>query len=151
MAEIVSIAFRPDRGLPRPLHERASLRAGHGIVGDHKAGKSQERALNIIDLDRLEELQRAGYEVRPGSLGENLVVRGAALDRQPAGTLVRLGEEAVVRIVKPRTGCDNLSYIHSDFPAVSEGRVGVLCSIEAGGEIRVGDPVVVLEAVPAEG
>lgn len=146
MSEITSIAYRAERGLPRPLHERAMLRAGHGIEGDHKAGKSPERALNILDADRLAELIAAGYDVAPGTLGENLIVLGAALDRLPVGTCVRLGEQAVVRIVKPRAPCDTLSYIHPDFPEVAVGRVGVMCAVETGGEVRVGDEVTVLPA-----
>jgi MOSC domain-containing protein YiiM len=56
-----------------------------------------------------------------------------------------LGEAVVVRIVKARTGCQNLSDIHADFPAAAAGRVGQMCAVEAGGDIRVGDPVRVLD------
>ena len=148
VGEIVSIAYRGDRGLPRPLHARATLVAGHGIQGDHKAGKSPERALNIIDAYRLDELVALGYDVTAGALGENLIVRGAGLDRLPLGSRVQLGESAVVRVVKPRSPCDNLKYIHADFPEAGEGRVGVLCAVETGGEIRVGDAVSALRADP---
>jgi len=144
VAEILAICYRPDRGMPRPLHASAELAAGHGIVGDHKAGKGPDRALNIVDADRLDELVAMGYPVTPGALGENLVVAGAALDRLPPGTRVRLGAEAVVRLVKPRRPCDNLKYLSDDFPAAGEGRVGVLCAVEVGGTIRVGDGVEVL-------
>jgi MOSC domain-containing protein YiiM len=144
MSHILSIAYSAERGLPRPLRPRARLRAGHGIEGDHKAGKSPERALNLIDAERLAELRAAGYDVTPGRLGESVVVEGAALDRLPAGTRLRLGPQAVVQIVKARTPCENLAYIHPDLPAAAGGRVGVMCAVETGGDIEVGDEVVVL-------
>ncbi len=143
---ILSIAFSPVSGLPRPLHETAELQPGHGIVGDHLAGRSQDRALNVIDARQLESLQSQGYDVRPGVLGENLVVSGLPLDELPAGTRLQLGASAVARIVKPRTPCTNLTYIHTDFPAVAEGRVGQMCAVEVGGEVTVGDVVMVLAA-----
>jgi MOSC domain-containing protein YiiM len=143
--QIRHIAFSPERGLPRPLHPAASLAAGHGIVGDRRAGKSPERALNLLDERHLEALAAAGYAVGPGSLGENVVVAGLDLDALPAGTRLALGPVAVVRIVKARTGCQNLGYIHGDFPAAAAGRVGQMCAVEAGGEIRLGDAVRVLD------
>lgn len=143
---IQSIAFGRQPGLPRLLHETAELRAGHGIVGDHQAGRSVNRALNLIDQHQLESLQELGYDVQPGVLGENLVLSGLPLDELPAGTRLQLGDTAVARVVKPRTPCSNLTYIHPDFPAVAEGRVGQMCAVERGGVVSVGDEVVVLAA-----
>jgi MOSC domain-containing protein YiiM len=143
-ATIVSIAFNPVKGLPRPLHPSAELAAGHGIVGDHRAGVSENRALNILDERQVQALVGLGYDVRPGSLGENLLVAGLDVDALPPGTRLQLGPAAVARVVKPRTGCPNLTYIHEDFPAVAEGRLGQMCAMERGGPVVVGDPVLVL-------
>ena len=141
---IVSIAFNPVKGLPRPLHASAELAAGHGIVGDHRAGVSENRALNILDERQVQALRDLGYDVRRGSLGENLLVAGLAVDDLAPGTRLQVGRAAVVRVVKPRTGCPNLTYIHEDFPAVAEGRLGQMCAVDRGGPVAVGDPVVVL-------
>ncbi len=141
---IVSIAFNPVKGLPRPLHTSAELAAGHGIMGDHRAGVSENRALNILDERQVQGLKDLGYDVRPGSLGENLLVAGLDVDALAPGTRLQLGPVAVARVVKPRTGCPNLTYIHEDFPAVAEGRLGQMCAVERGGPVAVGDAVVVL-------
>lgn len=144
MGSIVTIAYNPVKGLPRPLHSVAELAADHGIVGDHRAGARTDRALNIVDERHIEALAAAGYDVRPGSLGENLVVRGLDLDGLPLGTRLRLGETAVARIESARHGCANLKYIHADFPEAAAGRIGHMCAVDKGGEVRVGDAVVVL-------
>jgi MOSC domain-containing protein YiiM len=147
---ILTIAYGTTRGLPRPLHMDATLQPGHGIVGDHRAGRSPERALNILDDQDLAALNARGYPVAPGSLGENLVVRGLPVADLPPGTWLQLGPSAVARIVKARTGCDNLKYISPDFPAAGAGHVGVMCTVERGGDIRVGDPVRVLDAAAGD-
>lgn len=149
IGQIETIAFNPERGLPRPLHEAATLQPGHGIVGDHRAGISPDRALNILDGRHIAALQARGYDVRAGVLGENLVVKGLDLDALPVGTRLLVGATAVVRIVKPRTGCANLGYIHSDFPIAAAGRLGQMCAVDRGGDVQVGDSVVVLPAEDA--
>lgn len=141
---VVTIAFNPVKGLPRPLHEAAELRAGHGIVGDHRAGARPDRALNLLDERHIAALSGAGYAVQPGSLGENIVVRGLALDELAPGTRLRLGASAVARIVTARHGCANLKYIHPDFPEAAAGRVGLMCAVEQGGALRLGDVVEVV-------
>jgi MOSC domain-containing protein YiiM len=141
---IAAIAYNPEKGLPRPLHAAAELVADHGIVGDHRAGSRADRALNLLDERHIEALAAAGYDVRPGSLGENIVIRGLDLDQLPSGSRLRLGESAVARIVSARHGCANLKYIHTAFPEAAAGRIGYMCAVEQGGEVRVGDEVAVL-------
>jgi MOSC domain-containing protein YiiM len=145
---ITSIAYSDAPGLPRPLHPSAVLRAGHGIEGDHRAGRGADRALNLVEARHLAALAEAGYAIGPGSVGENVVVDGLALDGLPGGTRLRLGDTVVVRLVKARTGCATLAYIHGDFPGVAQGRIGHMCAVDQGGEIRVGDAVTVESAVP---
>jgi MOSC domain-containing protein YiiM len=145
MGTIVSIAYNPVKGLPRPLHDAARLERGHGIVGDHRAGARADRALNILDQRHVEALAAAGYAVVPGSLGENLLIADLDLDALPVGSRLRLGDTVVARITDRRNGCLNLRYIHPDFPEASTGRVGQMCAVEVGGEIRVGDEVVLLQ------
>ena len=141
MGKLISIAYSNAHGLPRPLHEQATVVAGHGIDGDLRAGRSSARHLNIIDAETLDELKLEGFPVEPGTMGENLVLRGVRLDQQPAGTRLRIGESAIVETTKPREPCTNLTPIDARMPEAVVGRVGVMATVLEGGEIRVGDQV----------
>jgi hypothetical protein len=144
---IVSIVHTPADSGPRladhytrvPL-DAATLEPGRGIVIDRK-GKSSDRQLNVMARETLDRLRAEGYRTDPGQMGEQIVVSGIDLDGAAAGTRFRLGAEAVIEVVKPRTGCDRLQRIQGCTPAQVTGRLGFMAGVVAGGTIRAGDPV----------
>ena len=146
MGKLVSIAYSGTHGLPRPLHQKATLRAGHGIEGDLRAGHHPQRQLNIMDAETLAALQAEGFPVGPGVMGENLVVEGIRVDQMPAGTRIRIGRQVLIETTKRRQPCSNLTPIDARMPAAVENRVGVLAQVLQGGEIQVGDPVTLVES-----
>lgn len=144
MGELVSIAFNRRPGFPRQLHQTARVRPGHGVVGDHLAGRGQKRHLNIMDAERLAELEDEGFPAWPGELGETLVVRGVQLDTRPVGTRLRIGASVVAETTGLRVPCEKLAPLDPRMPEAVVGRVGVMARVIEGGEIRIGDTVVVL-------
>jgi MOSC domain-containing protein YiiM len=147
MGELISISFNPRSGFPRQRHERAEVRADYGVVGDHLAGKSKKRHLNIMDAERLEELETEGFPAWPGELGETLVVRGVRLDTLPVGTQIRIGEGVVAETTGLREPCYKLTPLDPRMPEDVIGRVGMMARVLEGGEIWVGNPVVVLDPI----
>lgn len=145
--KIVSIVHTPEGIDPRPPDhyarvpvEAATLRAGRGIVTDRKGGRP-DRELNVMAQETLEQLHAEGLRTAPGQMGEQIVVAGIALDRLGPGTRLRLGDEVVIEVIKPRTGCDRLRRIQGCTPAQVAGRLGVMARVVSRGTIRVGDTV----------
>jgi hypothetical protein len=148
--QVVSIVHTPAGIDPRPPDHYArvplnvaTLEAGRGIVTDRK-GQRPERQLNVMAREALEQLRAEGYRTAPGEMGEQLVLSGLDVNRLDAGTRVRLGEEAVIEVIKPRTGCDRLRRVQGCAPGQVAGRLGVIASVVVGGTIRVGDAVALL-------
>jgi MOSC domain-containing protein YiiM len=79
-------------------------------------------------------------------MGEQIVVSGIAVDQLAAGIRLRLGQEVVIEVLKPRTGCDRLRHIQGCMPAEVAGRLGVMARVLVGGTIQVGDAVALTEA-----
>ena len=157
MGKIVSIVHTPAGVEPRPTDhyarvpvDMATLAAGRGIVTDRK-GTSSRRQLNIMAHETLDQFRAEGYRTGPGQMGEQLVVAGIDIDRLPAGTQLQLGDEVVIEVDKPRTGCDRLQRIQGCTPAMVAGRLGVMARVVTGGTIRVGDDVKVLATHPTSG
>jgi MOSC domain-containing protein YiiM len=145
MRKVVSIVHKPEGIDPRPPDhfariqlEVATLQAGRGIATDRK-GANPDRQLNVMALETLDQLAAEGFQTAPGQMGEQLVVSGVAIDRLAPGTRLRLGEEAIIEVIKPRTGCDRLRSIRGCTPAQVAGRLGVMARVLRGGAIRVGD------------
>src|SRR3546814_15253680 len=55
-----------------------------------------------------DELKAKGFDVGPGEIGENILTRGLDLLGLPAGTLLTIGETAVVEVTGLRNPCIQL-------------------------------------------
>ncbi|MFB9706924.1 MOSC domain-containing protein [Streptosporangium nondiastaticum] len=140
------------------------LLAGLGVEGDahlgvtvrHRSRVARDpsqpnlRQVHLIHAELHEELRAAGFSVGPGELGENVTTRGVDLLGLPAGALLRLGGEAVVRVTGLRNPCAQIEAFRSGLLARvvgrdEEGRVvrraGVMGVVVAGGAVRAGDRV----------
>ncbi len=148
-AEIVSIVYQPVRPVGAPLSfarvplETANLIAGHGIEGDRKGGHPR-RQLNILSYETVQELAAEGFQVAPGALGEQIVIRGVDVAALASGERLQLGD-AVVEVVSLREPCERFEAAQNKPLEQAIGRVGVMARVVTGGAIRVGDPVRTLQ------
>ena len=150
MTQIASIVYRPMGQLsPKDDYlrldlEDATLVAGYGIEGDAKGGHP-ERQLNLMSYETLTILRGQGFYTEPGQMGEQIVIHQLDVDVLPAGAKVQLGNEAVIEIVKPRTGCDKFETVQKKSPSLVQGQMGQIAKVIVGGKIHIGDPVRVLK------
>jgi MOSC domain-containing protein YiiM len=151
MTQIASIVFKP-AGVDEPQDEylrvdlnEARLIAGYGIDGDMKGGAHPDRQLNIMSYETLTILRGQGFYTEPGQMGEQIVIHQLDVDHLPAGARVQLGTDAVIEVVKTRTGCEKFERIQKRKREQAAGQLGVMARVIVGGLIRVGDPVKVLQ------
>jgi MOSC domain-containing protein YiiM len=151
MASVHSLAYQPGPSSDDPPYrynrvatDAVKLVAGHGIEGDYKAGRNPKRQVNILSLEMLRTLEQEGWHFEPGHrFGEQIVVAGLDLESLPPGTRLHLGESAVIEITMLRVPCTWLGQVHGKNHEDVIGRVGVMGSVIAGGEIAIGSPVTV--------
>jgi MOSC domain-containing protein YiiM len=154
MPAIASIVYKP-AGLGEDPESRylrvsvteAELVAGRGIKGDLKGVPN--RPLNIMSAETLAALAAEGFQTGPGQMGEQIVFSGLDVDALAPGDQVQIGAQAVVEILKPRTGCDRFEHIQGRSPSTVQGRMGMMAKVVSSGPIRVGDFLKVLAATPA--
>src|SRR3954471_18470839 len=156
MITVKSIVYKPKDGsseheanvakgyLRQPLQD-ANLIEGHGIEGDRKGG-NPNRNLNVMDETTQAELAAEGYPTGAGVLGENVILSGIDLRTLPEGTQLRLGDEAVIALGKPRIPCEQLTPLDARMPENVAGRMGVMCRVVKSGHVSVGDAVEVTTA-----
>jgi MOSC domain-containing protein YiiM len=147
-----------------------ALTRGHGIEGDAHYGPFVRhrylarrnpqapnlRQVHLIPNELFDTLQRSGYEVRPGDLGENIVTVGLDLECLPLGTVLMLGASATLKLTGLRTPCLLIDRFKSGLkkrlqgdPAGPRFRAGVMAIVTEGGEVSPGDRIrAVLPASP---
>ena len=156
MAHISSIVYQPteypDGGresdyIRVPL-QSAALIANHGIEGDMKAGHHPERQLNVLSQEWLNRAAAQGYRTAPGQFGEQMIITGMEVVELASGTRLQLGDQAVIEVVKGRTGCTRFEAAQGK-KIGDLGALGILARVITTGTVAVGDPVKVVESVSA--
>jgi MOSC domain-containing protein YiiM len=115
-----------------------------GLAGDghaHAKHNRPERAVSLFDLEILTQLQKEGFPLYPGAIGENLTVAGLHVQRLPPGALLEIGD-VLLRLEDPRKPCYVLDAINPSLKDVIAGRCGYMASVVRGGIIRPGLDVV---------
>ncbi|MFF9017058.1 MOSC domain-containing protein [Streptomyces sp. NPDC014870] len=170
-AGVTTVSSNGVYAFTKPNRDSITLLAGLGVEGDvhagvtvkHRSRVAQDptapnlRQVHLIHAELFDEVARAGFDVVPGALGENITTRGIDLLALPTGTLLHLGAEAVVEVTGLRNPCAQIdTYRHGLLKQVlgrdEDGRLvrkaGIMSVVLAGGEVRPGDPIRV--ELPAE-
>lgn len=148
----------------KPTQHSIRLLTGLGVDGDAHLGETVQhlsrverdptqpnlRQVHLIHAELHDELRAAGFDVKPGDMGENLTTRGIDLLGLPTGTRLHVGESAVVEVTGLRNPCVQLDRFQRGLMSAvldrdEYGRVirksGVMGIVAAGGQIRPGDPI----------
>ena len=124
-----------------------------GVEGDYNvyrhdvARDDPGMAVLIVPLETLNELNREGWPVRPGDLGENVTSVGLPYDAFTPGHRFRIGG-VVVEVTKPCTPCDNLYHLPyvgvergPEFLRVTLDRRGWYAKVLQEGLVHQDDPI----------
>lgn len=138
--------------------------AGLGVEGDAHLGVTVQhrsrvaadptqpnlRQVHLIHSELFEELQRKGFEISHGELGENITTVGIDLLGLPRGALLTVGSEVVLEVTGLRNPCSQIERFRPGLLAAvldrgPDGEVirkaGIMAVVRAGGLIRPGDPI----------
>jgi MOSC domain-containing protein YiiM len=107
----------------------------------------------LLPRELFEALEKRGFPVSPGDLGENITTTGLDLEALPAGALLSLGASAEVELTGLRTPCVLIDRWRPGLKryTVNENhlprfRCGVMGIVRIGGTVSAGDPVLVSPA-----
>ncbi|GLY81641.1 MOSC domain-containing protein [Actinoallomurus iriomotensis] len=168
---VVAVSRNGEYSFTKPNREGITLLAGLGVEGDVHAGVTVKhrsrvardpsqpnlRQVHLIHEELFTEVAREGFTVEPGRLGENVTTRGLDLLALPTGTLLHLGDTAVVEVTGLRNPCRQIDDFQAGLLKQVLGRdengnvvrkAGIMSVVRTGGQVRPGDPIRV--ELPAE-
>ena len=163
---VVAVSRSAGHTFSKPNEMFVRLIEGIGVEGDAHSGTTVKhrsrvrqdpaqpnlRQVHLIQAELFEELRDAGFDVEPGSMGENVTTRGIDLLGLPRGARLRLGAEAVIEVTGLRNPCTQLDGFQDGLMAATldrdaDGNVmrkaGVMAVVLAGGLVRPGDAITV--------
>lgn len=139
-------------GLPKHPVPSAQLDF-EGFSGDFNRYRHEElrdeadSAVLLLPIETVRDLQRDGWPVEPGHLGENVTTEGVPYNDLNPGSVWSIGS-AVVRVTRACDPCTNLyllPYVGPTrgpaFVKTMVGRRGWYARVVDPGVVRVGDPI----------
>lgn len=161
---VIAVSAAADHNLSKRNHDSITLLAGIGVQGDAHAGKTVKhrsrvaqdptqpnlRQVHLIPAELHDELRAAGFNIRPGQMGENITTQDVDLLSLPQRAWLRIGQSAVVEITGLRTPCAQLNelkpglmsaVLSRDDAGDLVRRAGVMGIVVADGEVRPGDAI----------
>ncbi len=140
MATVAALFVSPGRGSARSEgRERVLAIERHGFDGCAHANPPRREVL----FASKEHLDALGLE--PGAIRENVIVEGVDVHSWPVGQHVRVGE-ALFEITMVCDPCHRMDELRSGLRALLEDRRGMLAHVVEGGEVAVGDEIVLVDA-----
>lgn len=164
MAHVLAVHLSRTHSFSKQAQERIVLVAGHGVEGDAHAGATVKhrsrvrqdpsqpnlRQVHLMHAELFDELSAKGFTVTPGLIGENITTRGLDLLALPKGTLLHIGDAAVVEVTGLRNPCTQLNHLQPGLMNAvldcdaSGGLIrksGIMGVVEQSGEVRPGDSI----------
>ncbi|MFF4580197.1 MOSC domain-containing protein [Streptomyces sp. NPDC001389] len=163
-AQVAAVSSNAVYSFTKPNRESITLLAGLGVEGDvhagvtvrHRSRVAQDptqpnlRQVHLIHRELFDEVAEAGFRVAPGQLGENVTTEGIDLLALPTGTLLGIGEEAVVEVTGLRNPCPQINAFQDGLLKQVVGRdeegrlvrrAGIMGVVKQGGRVRPGDAI----------
>jgi MOSC domain-containing protein YiiM len=163
---VTAVSSNSEYSFTKPNRPSIMLLAGLGVEGDvhagvtvkHRSRVAQDptqpnlRQVHLIHEELFTEVGEEGFHVTPGELGENITTSGIDLLCLPVGTLLRIGDEAIVEVTGLRNPCLQIDNFQDGLLKKVVGRdaagnivrkAGIMGVVQIGGVVRPGDTVTV--------
>ncbi|MEO9168251.1 MAG: MOSC domain-containing protein [Aestuariivirga sp.] len=164
--KVVSVSRSARHHFSKELCDSIFLVEGLGVDGDCHFGKTVQhlsrvavdptqpnlRQVHLIQAELLDELGLIGFKVSFGELGENIITHGIDLLSLPRGSLLKIGERAVVEITGLRNPCQQIELFQQGLLSKmvfksQDGAIvrksGIMAVVKISGSVAPGDQVVV--------
>lgn len=163
-AMVTAVSSNGEYSFSKPNRESITLLAGLGVDGDvhagvtvkHRSRVAQDptqpnlRQVHLIHEELFREVGGTGFRVAPGELGENITTRGIDLLGLSVGTLLHVGDDAVVEVTGLRNPCLQIDNFQQGLLKQVVGRgadgsivhkAGIMGIVREGGVVRPGDAI----------
>lgn len=136
-------------GVVGDAHFGATVRHRSRVAAD--PSQPNLRQVHLMSVELLGEFAAAGYDIKPGDIGENITTSGVDLCGLATGSLVRVGP-CLLAVTGLRNPCRQIEDFRSgllaevlrrDERGQTERRAGVMAVVIEGGRLRVGDRLAV--------
>lgn len=144
MGKVVAVCISEKKGVQKHDVGMRKLIENFGLEGDAHAGK-WHRQISLLARESADIMRNKGLPIKDGDFGENIVTEGIELKTMPIGTLLKIGEDIVIRVTQIGKLCHDRCAIYYKAGDCIMPREGIFAEIIKGGVVKAGDEITILE------
>jgi molybdenum cofactor synthesis domain-containing protein len=144
-AKLLHVCISAEKGIAKHEVPSISLKVEHGVEGDAHAG-DWHRQISLLAHTDIEFMRAKGLNLKPGAMGENLVIDGLDCDELGAGSQLRIGS-AMLELTQIGTVCHAQGAICDTAGDCIMPRTGLFARVLEGGALHPGLPVELVHKV----
>lgn len=141
---VVSVNLSAKKTVRKKPGERGTLLFDRGFDGDAHAG-DWHRQVSLLAQESIDKMVAAGLDVGPGDFAENITTAGIDVMTLPVGSIVRIGDAAVLEISQIGKVCHTKCAIYYQAGDCVMPREGIFAVVRVPGEVAAGDRIEVTE------
>jgi len=161
---VIAVSRSETHTFSKTNRSNIQLIEGFGVEGDAHAGKTVKHRylaakepsrpnilqIHLIQAELFDKLEKKGFSVKPGELGENITTRKIDLLSLPTGTILTVGKEAKIKLTALRSPCKQIDdfqeglvkeVLHKNKKGEIVMEIGVMGIVVASGEVLPGDTI----------
>jgi len=145
---VLSINISPG-GIPKmPVYSvKVTIVGLEGDGHNHEKHRTPLQAVSLQDVEKLNEVNKEGFSLKPGSTGENLAVRNLHINRLAIRTVLEFSGGVILELTKVRKPCYVLDAIDPRLKEVMDGRCGLYAKVLKEGTLSMGETIKVVSSV----
>jgi MOSC domain-containing protein YiiM len=140
--KIVAINTSSAKGTRKKNVGQSRLIPDFGIQEDAHAG-DWHRQVSLLASESIDKMVQLGLKVGPGDFAENITTQGLDLLTLPIGTRFRMGAQALLEVTQIGKVCHTRCAIFYQAGDCVMPKEGIFARVLEGGEIQVGDEILV--------
>lgn len=144
MGKITAVCISEKKGIQKRDVRIHRLIEDFGLEGDAHAGK-WHRQVSLLARESADIMREKGLPIKDGDFGENIVTEGIELKSLPIGTILKIGEDVIMRVTQIGKLCHERCAIYYKAGDCIMPREGIFAEVIKGGTVKAGDEITILE------
>lgn len=138
---VTSVNLSEKKTVRKTRGSQGVLVEDRGFEGDAHAG-DWHRQVSLLAQESIDSMVAKGLDVAAGDFAENITTAGIDLLALPVGSVLRVGDEAVLEVSQIGKVCHTKCAIYYQAGDCVMPREGIFAVVRQGGWVRTGDPIV---------
>ncbi|MGD1818970.1 MAG: molybdenum cofactor synthesis domain-containing protein [Pleomorphochaeta sp.] len=143
-AKVSAVCMSEKKGTVKTNFNSCELIEGWGVKNDAHGG-TWHRQVSLLSKHEIDEFNKKGANVEFGAFGENIVVDSFDLKTLPVGTIIEVGDSAVLRVTQIGKECHTGCEIALRMGQCIMPKNGIFARVLKGGIIKTGDEIRIFE------